>query len=141
MSCATIRLSATSPNAPGVAAAPATTQSLAGYTSMRIEAELAGATGGTLDVYLQVSYDSGQTWSDYAHFAQLAAGAAPVTYGVSVSRSNGSALGLVGKNQSPLLAANTCRDGEWGKHARMLFVAGAGTTQGAAQVIRLFLSK
>lgn len=45
MSCATIRLSATSPNAPGVAAAPATTQSLAGYTSMRIEAELAGATG------------------------------------------------------------------------------------------------
>jgi len=143
MSCATIRLKGVSPNAPGTVAGPETKEAerLVGYSSMRIEATLKGAQGGTLDVYLQVSYDNGVSWSDYCHFATLAAGAAAATYGVSVTRSAGSSLTVVGKNAAPLLAANTCRDGEWGGRARLLFIAGPGTSAGAEQVVRLFLSK
>lgn len=143
MSCATIALKGTSPNTPSTTAGPETKEAerLAGYSSMRIEATLQGATGGALDVYLQVSYDNGASWSDYCHFATVAAGAAAATFGVSVTRSNGSALAVVGKNTSPALAAGTCRDGEWGGRARLLFVAGTDTTAGAQQTVRLFLSK
>ncbi len=143
MSCATIGLKGVSPGAPGTVAGPVTKEAerLAGYSSMRIEATLQGAQGGTLDVYLQVSYDNGASWSDYCHFATLAAGAAAVTYGASVTRGAGSLLAVLGKNLAPILAANMCRDGEWGGRARLLFVAGPGTSAGTEQVVRLFLSK
>jgi len=147
MPCSNLVLSGTSPAAASTVAGTALlgsqtdlrSQKLSGFKSMRVEATLQGATGGTLDVYLQVSYDGGVTWSDYVHFAQLAAGAASVTYGVSMSRSNGDALAAVGKGTTPLLAAGDWRDGEWGDAARLLFVAGGGTSAGAVQSVKIFL--
>lgn len=143
--CCNFVLSATSPAAAstvagtGLATTIGAAVKMSGFKSMRIEATLQGATGGTLDVYVQVSYDGGVTWSDYVHFPQLAAAAGAVTYGVSMSRSNGDALAVVGKGTSPLLAAGDWRDGEWGDAARLLFVAGGGTSAGAAQTVKVFL--
>jgi hypothetical protein len=145
--CQNFVLSGASPNAQGTVAGTVNANLatsgpgivLSGYKTLRIEATLQGATGGTLDVYVQVSYDGGVSWSDYVHFAQLLAGAAAVTYGVSMSRSNGDALAVVGKNTTPLLAAGDWRDGEWGNAVRLLFVAGAGTSAGATQTVKFFL--
>src|SRR5262249_6183355 len=68
-------LTFTSPGAPGTVAQPPTL-GLGAYKSLSIFSMLQGATGGTLDVYLQYSPDGGTTWVDYAHFPQVAAGAA-----------------------------------------------------------------
>ena len=49
------------------------------FDNVEIEAELVGATGGTLDVYIQSSSD-GIKWYDCVHFAQLAAAASAIIY-------------------------------------------------------------
>lgn len=110
---------------------------LQNYDSLTIRATLTGATGGTLDVYLQTSVD-GSEWVDYIHFAQIAAAAAAVTKVVVVSRAGQqAAITTVGTNTSPALAANAVVGGDFGNQMRAVFVAGAGTTRGAAQVIRI----
>jgi hypothetical protein len=115
---------------------------LEGYRSLVVEAVLQGATGGTLDVYLQVTYDGGATWTDYAHFAQLAAGAAAIRHKFAVCR-DVEKLTIVtpGKGTSPTLTVNTVVGGDWGSAMRMLFVAGASTSAGAAQTVNVFGSK
>lgn len=106
---------------------------LDGYLSLSIVAKLVGATGGTLDVYLQSSPDQGTTWVDYAHFAQLAAGAAAVKYALVVGQGVQSAAPVVvGINATPALAVNTVVGGGWGDRLRLLMVAGASTSAGAA---------
>ena len=76
-----------------------------------IKAELVGATGGTLDVYVQSSTSEGdEDWFDVCHFAQLASGAAAVNYRVQlglVGQPASAAPVAVGKNLSPALAAGT----------------------------------
>jgi hypothetical protein len=110
---------------------------LQNYDSLTIRATLTGATGGTLDVYLQTSVD-GAEWVDYIHFAQLADGAAAVTKAVVVSRAGQqTAITTVGTNASPALAANSVIGGDFGNQMRAVYVAGAGTSAGAAQVIRI----
>jgi len=110
---------------------------LQNYDALSIRATLTGATGGTLDVYLQTSVD-GTEWRDYAHFAQLADGAAVATYGFSVSRSGQqTSITAIGKDLTPALAANSVLGGDFGNQMRALYVAGAGTSAGAAQVIRI----
>src|SRR6478752_742023 len=52
---------------------------LGDYPFIRVDAELVGAVGGTLDIYLQRLIKPG-AWTDWLHFAQLAAGAAVVRY-------------------------------------------------------------
>lgn len=136
-------LTGTSPAAAGTVVGPVSdgvTQCIADYTSMRVEASLQGATGGALDVYLQVSYDQGVSWTDFAHFSQLAAGAAAIKYAFTSSRNVGDgAIVTPGKDTSPTLAANTVRAGDWGSMIRVLFVAGVGTSAGAAQSIKFYL--
>lgn len=136
-------LTGTSPAAPGTVVGPVSdgvTQCVADYASMRVEASLQGATGGTLDVYLQVSYDQGVSWTDFAHFTQLAAGAAAIKYAfTSVRHVGDGAIVVPGKDASPTLAVNTVRAGDWGSLVRVLFVAGAGTTLGATQTIKFYL--
>lgn len=110
---------------------------LSGYQSMRVTATVLGATGGTLDVYLQVSYDGGTTWADYAHYTQLTDGQTPAAvWASSHSRAKGQALAA-----RPLvsLAANSAIDGCWGTQARLWFVSGAGTSAGAVQTVVLHL--
>lgn len=106
------------------------------FDEAMLEASLLGATGGTLDVYLQ-QYD-GVDWWDYAHFAQLAAGAAAVNYALPITRkSQRTAPIVVGKNGTPALAAAACVGGDFGDRFRIVFVAGAGTSLGAAQTIKV----
>jgi len=102
-----------------------------------VVATLTGATGGTLDVYLQTTYD-GTTWVDFAHFAQLAGGAAATIKAFAVTRGATQAtITTVGVNGAPALAANTVLSGMLGKSIRAVYTAGAGTAAGAAQVIRI----
>jgi hypothetical protein len=146
--CQQIILSSTSPaSATTVAGTFATgdatdpgSQPLAGYSSLRIEGTIQGATGGNLDVYLQCSYDNGTSWSDLVHFAQKTAGAGAVVYGVTLSRAQGDALATIGKGTSPALGSGTARAGCWGNAIRILYVAGSSTSAGATQTVKLFLS-
>lgn len=131
-------ISDTSPASASTAAGSAV-YGLDKFDSLMIVATLAGATGGTLDVYLQVSPDEGTTWVDYAHYPQLAAGAASSTRVWCVTRkAQQTTLATVGTGSSPALAANTIVGGEFGDRMRAVYVAGAGTSAGAAQTIRIF---
>lgn len=115
---------------------------LDGYLSLTVVAKLVGATGGTLDIYLQTSPDAGATWVDYAHFPQLAGGAAAIKYEFVVSQGIQTAAPIVvGINTTPALAANTVVGGAWGDRIRLLMVAGAGTSAGAAVNITISAQK
>lgn len=135
-----IDLSSTSPaSATTTAGTPVT--GLGGYRSMSIYAKLTGATGGTLDVYLQYSPDGGTTWVDYAHFPQVAGGASAIYRVWNVSKSaQQTTLATVGTGTSPALTANSILGGDWGDRLRTLMVAGSGTSAGAAQTILITLS-
>jgi hypothetical protein len=107
--------------------------------ALTVVATIQGGTGGVLDVYLQTSFDGGTTWLDYAHFPQLAAGAAATTRVWHVTRD--SAVGTliaVGSGTSPSLTVNTINGGAFGDTFRVVYVAGASTSAGAAQVVKLF---
>ncbi len=107
------------------------------YDGLRIVASLIGATGGTLDVYLQTSVD-GTTWYDYAHYAQLAAAAGAATLAFTVTRSAQQAsITAIGSNASPALAANSVIGGDFGDRMRAICVAGAGTSVGALTTINI----
>jgi hypothetical protein len=107
--------------------------------ALTIVATLQGATGGALDVYLQTSFDGGTTWVDFAHFAQLAAAAAASTKVWHVTRlTDVGTFTAVGTGSTPALAVNTILGGAWGDTFRAVYVAGASTSAGAAQTIKLF---
>lgn len=133
----------TSPGAPGTAVSSLAVQNsafaagIAGPLNdgdaLDIVADLVGATGGTLDVYIQTSPDGGPSWYDAVHFPQLAAGAAAVKYRAPVSLFTNSVTPIVvGKNLTPSIAVNTVLNGAFGDRCRLVMVAGAGTSQGAA---------
>lgn len=145
MSHATWIFSETSPNAAGTAASSQAVENQASYLSngvagplddydaLWVQADLVGATGGTLDVYVQSSPDDGRTWYDVVHFTQLAAGAAAISYRATLSlQSAMTAPDTVGKNTSPALAAGKVSQGAFGDRLRLLMVAGASTSAGAA---------
>lgn len=132
---ATFTLSGASPAAAG-AAVGVTVTGLGAYRSLSVYANLQGATGGTLDVYLQYSPDGGTTWVDYTHYAQLAAAAAATALVFAVSRAGQqTTITTVGTGLTPALAADTVVGGGWGDRLRVVFVAGSGTTAGANQII------
>lgn len=134
-------LSYTSANAAGTTAGTPIT-GLGSFKSLFIYAALTGATGGALDVYLQVSPDFGVTWVDYAHYVQIAAAATVAKKAFTVSRygqqTTVTTVGA-GTTASPgvALAANTVIGGEFGDRIRVVSVAGASTSAGAAQVIKI----
>jgi|SRR5579885_1167592 len=134
-------VNAASPSASGTTAQPAVT-GLGGYRTATIYANIQGGTGGTLDIYIQISPDGGTTWIDYIHFAQLAAGASAVTKIIPISKLTPTTTGIttVGTGTSPALAANTVVGGDFGDRMRVVFVAGAGTSAGATQTILMTLS-
>lgn len=135
-----IDLSSTSPASATTTAGTAVT-GLGGYRSMSVYAKLTGATGGTLDVYLQYSPDGGTTWVDYAHFPQISAGASAIYRVWNVSKSaQQTSLATVGTGTSPALSANSILGGDWGDRLRTVMVAGAGTSAGAAQTLLLTFS-
>ncbi len=115
---------------------------LGAYDSMVINAQLTGNTGGSLDIYLQISSnDLSGGWIDYAHFPQLAAGAPQVRYAITVSRNYGNpSIVPIGANLNPLLAANTLVGGDFASQMLCLAVSNAGTTAAVEQAFVLHLT-
>lgn len=108
------------------------------FGAVRVVGVLQGATGDTLDVYLQASWDNGTTWFDIGHFAQLAAAAAVTTKTVTYAREQQNTTTVaIGSGASPALAANTFLGGEFGGLIRAYFVPGASTSAGASQTIHI----
>jgi hypothetical protein len=108
------------------------------YNAIAVEADLVGATGGTLDVYLQASPDQGLNWYDVIHWPQLGASAAAVKYSTPISQSTTTTTTtVVGKNLVPALAANSVVNGAFSDRMRLVMVAGASTSAGASVVVRL----
>lgn len=109
--------------------------------TLEIVAELVGATGGTLDVYVQSQAEDGQPWYDVIHYPQLLAGAAAAIYRASITQhpeSTSDSPTVVGKNTTPQLAANKIVQGKAFNRLRLLFVAGAGTSAGAAITVNVY---
>jgi hypothetical protein len=97
-----------------------------------------GATGGTLDVYVQTSPDGGLSWFDIIHFVQLAGGGPAVKYSSPISQSTTTAVPtVVGKNLAPALSAAAVVNGAFSDRMRLVMVAGSGTSVGAAVIVRL----
>lgn len=130
----------TSPSAAGTAASSASVSNAASYLPAGIAGPLsnviqisiilqaAGATGGTLDCYAQMS-ESGDNWFDVAHFPQIPAAASSSIVGGALGEGYTSLI-TIGQNLSPALAANAIALGGWGTRLRLVFVAGVGTTAG-----------
>jgi hypothetical protein len=109
---------------------------LSRYRGLRIEAFLIGATGGTLDVYLQRKLGP-NAWTDWCHFAQLASGAGAAKLTLSCDHANSTSITAaanVGTDAAPgvALAAGTFVGGHPGDTIRAVYVAGASTSAGAA---------
>lgn len=111
------------------------------YTFCRVVGELVGATGDTLDVYLQCTPD-GTHWFDYLHFPQRAAGAGSIAYHAFMSPTTNSATTAttIGSDLTPALAANTNLGGPWGQSLRWVVVSGASTSAGAALTLWTYFS-
>lgn len=120
---------------------PAAASTVAGTTTVNISdlawfqvyLDVQGATGGALDVYIQSRY--GSLWVDWYHHPQMAA-AAGSEKRVIVPEST-SIVSTVGVDLVPALASGACVGGKPGDALRLCFVAGAGTSAGAAQVMRV----
>lgn len=141
MGIATIpkKITGTSPAAASTAVSAAVADCGA-FDCITVLATLTGGTGGTLDVYLQSSWDGGVTWYDLVHFTQLAAGGAARTYKATLALST--TITTVGKGSvgtpAVALAAATVAAGHWGDMIRAVYVAGASTSAGATQLIEIF---
>jgi len=126
-------ITGTSPNAASTAVLGSALLGTSRYDAIQIICEVQGATGGALDLYIQSSFDGGTTWWDLAHLPQLAAAASAVKYAIVIPGVSTDDITVIGKNTTPALAANTVVGGMWGSSIRVLAVAGASTSAGAAQ--------
>lgn len=132
------QITQTAPAAPGSAAGGVTSGDLGAFVSGEIVCSSAGNTGGSLNIFLQSSRDSGTTWTDYIAFPQLAAAAASTTWRVSVTKQSvPNAIQVVGLG---VLTANTVSGGEWGDRLRLYATSGAATTVGATITCSLTFS-
>ncbi len=121
---------------------------IAQFNTALIVADLIGATGGTLDITVQTSIDAQQDgtgrWIDLAHYTQLAAGGGAASWTSGHTRGFGTSTAPAAANPTsatPTLAANTIRPDFLGIALRVVAVAGAGTSAGAAISIKVLLSK
>lgn len=150
MARGTFIFSETSPSAAGTVASSQPVQSagsnfpagvagpMADYDAVDVIAEFGGATGGTLDVYVQISPDDGANWYDIIHFTQAAAASAVKVYQAPISNATTTATPVaVGKNLVPVLAANTVVNGAFSDRMRLVMVAGSGTTLGTIVKVTL----
>lgn len=111
---------------------------LESYDRFTVHAELIGAVGGTLDVYLQREMGDGE-WADWIHFPQLLAGAAAVKYAAADCPTTATCVAVgetdaAGTAGAPALAANTVAPGHPGSRVRCLAVAGGGAAAAAVKI-------
>lgn len=136
----TFVLTGTTPAAAGQAAVGNSAARLDDYDSFFITAALVGATGGTLDVYLQRKVAT-DVWADWVHFPQLADGAAAVKYNIASmppAAATSTVIGTTaddGTTGAPALAANAVAAGHPGSTVRLVAVAGASTSAGAVVTV------
>lgn len=131
-------ISDTSPAAVGTAVSAVSVQRLEAFSDIIVVATLIGATGDTLDVYLQRELAT-NVWADWVHFAQVGAGAGAASYVIHPDRTNTITATGVGTTAAPgvALAVNTCAGGHPGSVVRAVYVAAASTSAGATQTIRI----
>lgn len=137
-----LSITGTSPASASTAVVGDALSGLGKYRGFRIQASLVGATGGVLDVYLQRKIGP-NLWADWCHFAQLAAGGAAVLYSMTCALTDATTIttttsGGTDATPSLSLAAATFNGGHPGDTVRMVCVAGASTSAGAALAIRFF---
>lgn len=132
-------LTGTSP-ASAITTIVATVAGLEKYDEIQIDAILLGATGGTLDVYLQRQIDPtiANAWVSFVHFTQLAAAATQKVY--SFSMKLGTAIIATDLTSDTAtgtlaLAAGAYVGGCWGDKVRLVAVGGTSTTAGAVQTV------
>lgn len=137
-----IDLSSTSPSSVTTAVGYTTSTEIAMFTTCSMYAVLQGGTGGTLDVYIQTAFkklNASPTWVDVAHFPQLAAGAAAVSYTFTLTRWSPTTSAFFTPvntaSGTPVLAVNTVVPGVLGYLLRVVHKTGAGTSAGATQSI------
>jgi hypothetical protein len=136
----------TSPSSPGTAASSqsVTNSTLGGiawplddWDALDVAADIVGATGGTLNIYVQVSPD-GINWYDVIAFPQATNGASLKTYQAPLSlATNTATVSQVGKNLNPSLTAGNVVNGAFTDRLRLVMVAGSGTTVGAPVIVRV----
>jgi hypothetical protein len=143
MSQRVIAITGTSPAAAGRAVISKSVQGWDDFDQITVLAQLVGATGGTLDIYLQRNVAT-DVWVDWMHFPQLAAAAAAVKYHASALPPATAAPVVIGVSaddvtagNAPVLAANTVCAGHPGNEIRVVAVAGASTSAGAAVDVRI----
>jgi hypothetical protein len=111
------------------------------YESIDVVAEIKGATGGALAVYLQISPDGGINWFDIIAWPSASASATIVYYQSPLSQATTTGVtSVVGKNLSPALpsgANGAVINGSFGDRARLVMVAGSSTSAGAPVIVRL----
>lgn len=102
-----------------------------------ILATLTGATGGTVDVIVEHSPDSGSNWYEMVHLTQVTAAAAEKT--ISWEPGAGGVCVVVGKNQTTdaVLASGASAGEMWFDTMRVRIIAGAGTSAGAVQSVKV----
>lgn len=129
----------TSPATATTAVSAATVSGLDRFDWIAVEADLLGATGGALDVYIQRKLGN-NLWRDWIHFPQLAAAAAAVKY--SVQSGSTTTIHVVGGGTDAApgvaLEADAAVGGHPGTELRAVYVGGASTSAGAAQTIRVY---
>jgi len=132
-----VTFTGTSPAAASTAIAAVILPGLWKADALTIDARLIGATGGTLDVYLQRKITT-DVWADWVHFTQLSSGNAAINHCLTVT-GQATALAIVagGTDASPVvvLAANSYVNVLPGGDVRVVYVAGVGTSAGAAVTI------
>ena len=139
-------LSGASPNAAGTIAGstvgpnPSYTVNtdLSRYDQICVAFTTLGATGGTLDIYIQNSPDDGISWNDWAHPLQIAAAAGAASFDVPMFTRTSFQAVTIGTGLTPALAAGAGVGSHPGDRMRVVFVAGAGTTAGAVQTIKVW---
>lgn len=139
----------TSPSSPGTVASSQLVQNSASwlpagvagplddYEGVEVVAELKGATGGTLDVYVQLC-PSGGNWYDVIRFPQIPAAQAIAYYQAPLSLATNTSVPVkIGKNLAPALGTTSGAvvNGAWTDRIRLVIVAGTGTTLGAQIVV------
>jgi len=129
----------TSPAAAGTVVGP----SLSGLGLSRadilmVDAVLTGATGGTVDVYLQRATGVND-WTDWAHFPQVAVAAAATRITFAIDGAGTISMQPIGGGTDAApgvaLAVNSYTNVMPGGNLRVVTVAGAGTSAGASQKI------
>lgn len=103
------------------------------YDKAVLVAQLAAGSASTLDVTVQESWDFGETWTDVAHFAQLAANASKNYRLVLPSAGTVTTVGVgTVSAAAPVLAAGDFADGPWAPMLRLVSVTGSGTNAAVA---------